>query len=128
MKKYALIGRGIDHSFSKDYFNRKFIINKISASYSNIDVEDKSELNNIPFHEYEGLNVTMPYKESVIPLLDTLSPVVKDIMAVNTIVKRNDELIGYNTDIYGFDMSLKLMGIKKGFSRKFSQCENYYSA
>ena len=109
MRKFGLIGKPLTHSFSKKYFEEKFQREKISdCSY------DLFELNNIEEFpsliksnpELVGLNVTIPYKESVIPFLDDLDEGAKEIGAVNCIRVENGKLIGYNTDCHGFEDSL----------------------
>ncbi|HZK09075.1 MAG TPA: shikimate dehydrogenase [Bacteroidales bacterium] len=112
MKTYALIGKTLTHSFSKAFFDEKFLRENIArcrhllAPLPSID-----EL--IPFINTDptlvGLNVTIPYKEAVLPLLDELDQVAGKVGAVNTIViKRHGEslwLKGYNTDVFGFQNS-----------------------
>jgi shikimate dehydrogenase len=108
--KFGLIGKEIDYSFSKSYFAKKFKTENLPHSYVNYDIEDIHKLDeiiaNIP--NLKGLNVTIPYKESVMPLLDDINKKAKKIGAVNTIkITRYQKLIGYNTDFYGFKTSLK---------------------
>ncbi len=108
MKKYGLIGRHIDYSFSKSYFTKKFKNEGIKASYANFDLSALTELdqllNNHP--DLEGFNVTIPYKTAIIPFLDEVDSQAKSINAVNTVKLVNKRLIGYNTDIYGFTKSM----------------------
>lgn len=107
---YGLIGRDIDYSFSRGYFAEKFQAEDLPHSYVNFDLQSISEFNSI-FQDLEnikGLNVTIPYKEAVIPYLDKLNKRAKRIGAVNTIkVSKKGKLIGYNTDFYGFKKSLE---------------------
>ncbi|MBW7867213.1 MAG: shikimate dehydrogenase [Brumimicrobium sp.] len=108
--KYGLIGKTLGHSFSKSFFNEKFDSSKITAIYENIELEDEEALKkwmNDHLFEYKGLNVTIPYKETVLPLLDELSDEVKAVGAVNTILINNGKTIGYNTDVYGFRQAIK---------------------
>ncbi len=114
MKTFGLIGYPLTQSFSQKYFTEKFDTEKIDARYLNFPIEkieDFKEL--ITKHPYiAGLNVTIPYKEQVIPFLDGLSPVVEEMRAVNVIKFDRDadgklQLIGYNSDIYGFTESIK---------------------
>lgn len=110
MRKFGLIGKNISYSFSQNYFTTKFSSEGIlDASYQNFDIptiEAVSEILNNP--EIIGLNVTIPYKESILPYLDGLDKNAKQIGAVNTIKRtKNGLLIGYNTDCYGFKKSLK---------------------
>lgn len=109
MKKiYGLLGRDIGYSFSKGYFAEKFQKENLNCVYNNFDLSDITELTEIiTTPEVQGLNVTIPYKEEVISYLDHLDPVAKEIGAVNVIKFGKDrELIGYNSDYYGFTESL----------------------
>ncbi len=115
MKKYGLIGNPLSHSFSKKYFTQKFedkeIVDSIYDLYPLTKVEDLQLLIDNE-RDLVGLNVTIPFKEKVIPLLDELDPIAKEIGAVNTIlINRNGAdqpiLKGYNTDAIGFRDSLK---------------------
>lgn len=109
---YGLIGKKLGHSFSADFFNNKFKMEKSEECYRLFPLETISQLpqllKNNP--ELKGLNVTIPYKELVIPYLDEVSEEIEKIGAVNVIkITRNNNktfLKGYNTDIYGFRMSL----------------------
>ena len=109
MKQYGLIGKTLDHSFSKSYFENKFITQHIqNASYSNLPLESIDEFKSlIKKKTFSGLNITIPYKTSIIPFLDELSEEAKSIGAVNTIHFKNDKLIGYNTDYIGFLNAIK---------------------
>ena len=110
---FGLIGNPLGHSFSRGYFNEKFSNENIhDAEYKNFGIPSLSYLDevlNTP--GLCGLNVTIPYKEEIIPFLDILSPEASEVGAVNTIriTKKNGEIIreGFNTDVYGFSMSLK---------------------
>lgn len=105
--KFALIGKTLGHSFSKHFFTEHFAKKAIEATYENIELADISEVRNILIQNFNGFNVTIPYKESIIPFLDDLSPEAKVIGAVNTIAIRNGKSIGYNTDAFGFQQSIK---------------------
>lgn len=107
--KYGLIGKSLNHSFSKDFFTDKFQKENIDATYNNYELTDIKNVKHLITQEsnLKGLNVTIPYKEEIIPFLDDLDPVAKEIGAVNTIAFKNDKLIGYNTDAYGFQQSIK---------------------
>ena len=109
-RKFGLIGKDISYSFSKAYFTQKFKDLQLSEyTYRNFDIpriEDFVEVIRSTTH-LKGLNVTIPYKEQVIPYLDELDPDAKAIGAVNTIKIENDQLIGYNTDAYGFENTIK---------------------
>jgi len=110
MRKFGLIGKNISYSFSQNYFTNKFSSEAITdASYENFDIPNIEDVPTVFGNtEIVGLNVTIPYKETIIPYLDKLHKKAHKIGAVNTI-KRNKkgELVGYNTDCYGFKKSLK---------------------
>ena len=111
-KVFGLVGRNIDYSFSAKYFKKKFSKKKLdNYSYKNFDIEDISQLKELisETKNLKGLNVTIPYKETVIPLLDSVSKKAQIIGAVNTIVVGKKKLKGYNTDHYGFRKALKPM-------------------
>ena len=105
MRKFGLIGRNISYSFSPNYFAEKFSREKIDASYQNFDLQDLSEFPEILRKNkgLEGLNVTIPYKESILPFLDSIAPIASEIGAVNTIkISKSGKLTGFNTDYNGF--------------------------
>ena len=108
MRTFGLIGKSLSHSFSSSYFNEKFFKEGITnTEYLNFELHDISEFTQlIKTHKLSGLNVTLPYKESIIPFLDELSEDAKRIGAVNTIEIVNGKHIGHNTDIIGFKQSL----------------------
>ena len=109
-KKFGLVGRNISYSFSKKYFTNKF--KKLflkDHSYEIFDlhkIEDLSTITSI--HGLKGFNVTIPYKEQIIPFLDELSDEAKKIGAINTVVIKDGRTIGYNTDTFGFERTLNL--------------------
>lgn len=106
----GLIGKSLKHSFSKKYFTEKFEQEGLSGhSYSNFELSDISELPTLltKNRQLAGLNVTIPYKETVLPYLNTLSAAAKKIGAVNTIRIRDKQMEGFNTDVYGFEESLR---------------------
>lgn len=108
-RKFGLIGKNISYSFSETYFKNKFSIEGIDdAVYSNYDISSIEEFNKLAEDaSILGLNVTIPYKEDVIQLLDQLNATAGQIGAVNTIKRlSNGKLKGYNTDYYGFEKSL----------------------
>ena len=110
MKKYGLIGYPLSHSFSKKYFTEKFLRESITGvSYELYPIAEISELPSLlaEYPSLVGLNVTIPYKEKVIPYLSDLSPVVEAIGACNCIKITEGKLVGYNTDVIGFEKSLK---------------------
>lgn len=108
--KLGLIGKNISYSFSRAYFKKKFEKEQIdNVTYENFDVENidlfPSIIKNTP--NIKGFNVTIPYKEDIIPFLDKLDKKAKEIGAVNTIkITKKNKLIGYNTDCYGFKKSI----------------------
>lgn len=107
MMKYGLIGKTLGHSFSKKFFEDFFRRNNIDASYSNIELETIRDVNSVFDEKYSGLNVTIPYKEEVIPFLDELDDVARKIGAVNVISFEGNKKIGFNSDAYGFHQSIK---------------------
>lgn len=109
MAKYGLIGRNIGYSFSKTFFSIKFEKENRPDTYHNFDLECLEQFPEIlaKHNDLKGLNVTIPYKESIIPKLDRLHKDASEIGAVNTIkISRKGKLIGYNTDHYGFAKAL----------------------
>lgn len=111
---YGLIGYPLGHSFSKRYFEDKFHNEKINGIFKNFEIANISEFKDIINNEssLKGLCVTIPYKESVIKYLTTISEDAKIIGAVNSIkiekdINGNIFTKGYNTDSYGFEHSLK---------------------
>ncbi len=108
--KFGLVGRNISYSFSRGYFAKKFEeLGLDNCSYVNFDIESIAEFKNIIFNteNLQGLNVTIPYKQEVIPYLNRLDDTASKIGAVNTIKLENGKLIGHNTDAYGFQKSLE---------------------
>lgn len=111
-KIFGLVGYPLGHSFSKKYFNEKFADENIDAEYKNFEIEDINEVADIINHnDIFGLNVTIPHKISVIPLLSQIDPIAEAIGSVNVIkIIRTDNGIitrGYNTDAIGFTTSIK---------------------
>ena len=108
---FGLVGRNIDYSFSRKYFTERFEKDgQTGFSYVNFDLTDISEFPSIIKNnrDLKGLNVTIPYKESVIPFLDKMSANAEKIGAVNTIrFTKKGYLKGYNTDYYGFKKTLQ---------------------
>ena len=119
MDKYGLIGFPLGHSFSISYFNQRFQDEGIDAVYENYEIPNIDALAEIldSNPELKGLNVTIPYKEKVIPFLDSISPEARAIGAVNVIrvTHRGNktELKGYNSDVIGFTKSIEPMLDKK---------------
>ena len=107
-KTYGLIGKNIDYSFSVKYFGQKFNDEKITDSeYVNFDLREIEDFNNLEILKINGLNVTIPYKEKIITYLDEVDKAASIIGAVNTIAKKDNKLIGFNTDYIGFIESFK---------------------
>ncbi len=108
MRKYGLIGYPLTHSFSQKYFTEKFEREgRPDCSYTNFSLPDIGELPGVLSDAgLCGLNVTIPYKEKVIPFLHNCSAVVTEIGACNCIKIEGSRLTGYNTDVVGFEQSL----------------------
>jgi shikimate dehydrogenase len=111
-RKFGLLGKNIAYSFSKKYFTDKFETLKLDHfEYVNYDLPKieffrETVLKDIP--KLGGLNVTIPYKESIIDYLDEIDEQAAEIAAVNTIkILKNNKLKGFNTDVFGFEKSLK---------------------
>ena len=110
MKKYLVIGNPIDHSLSPKLQNWWLKENNIDARYDKIKLEGheiKNFILNIKKQKIAGCNVTVPFKKTVIPFLDILSPEAEHTQSVNTITFDNGDLVGHNTDIAGFDTAIK---------------------
>lgn len=109
--KYGLLGQNISYSFSKKYFTDKFEQDNLNNStYENFDVAEIEQLKSIIAKnpELRGLNITIPFKELVIPFLDKIDKKAFEIGAVNTIrITRDNKLVGYNTDYHGFKKSIQ---------------------
>lgn len=108
MRLFGLIGYPLTHSFSQKYFTEKFQHQHISdIEYHNFSIERIQTVNSVLATENLcGLNVTIPYKEAIIPFLNVLDSSASAVGAVNTIIFRDGKKIGYNTDVYGFENSL----------------------
>ena len=107
MRKFGLIGYPLSHSFSPKYFKGKFESEAIiDAQYDIYEIKDAEEVLMLFEGDLLGVNVTIPHKEAVIPFLDDLHDTASSVMAVNTIKKVDNRLIGYNTDLYGFEHSI----------------------
>ena len=110
MKKYLVIGNPIDHSLSPKLQNWWLKENNIDATYDKIKLEVheiKNFIQEIKEQKIAGCNVTVPFKKTVIPFLDRLSPEAEQTQSVNTITYDNGDLVGHNTDIAGFDSAIK---------------------
>lgn len=103
MKHFAVFGNPIEHSISPKLHNAAFKAFGIDANYSKTLLEDKNELKNKFFElNLSGANITVPHKETAYVICDEISSIAKQIEAVNTIVKKDNKLIGFNTDAGGF--------------------------
>ncbi len=110
-EKYGLIGKNIAYSFSKKYFTNKFSVEPFTdCTYENFDINTIAQFKKIVKEnpDLKGLNITIPYKENIIPFLNSLSKKAAKIGAVNVIrFKKDGTLKGYNSDCYGFKKSLQ---------------------
>jgi len=117
MKKYLVIGNPIEHSLSPKLHNHWFEKNNINAIYNKKQINENdikdiiSELRN---EKIDGINVTVPFKQSIIPFVDQLSVEANNAQSVNTIYKENNKVLGHNTDISGFELAIK----KKNYDAK----------
>jgi shikimate 5-dehydrogenase len=109
---YGLLGYPLGHSFSRPFFTEKFAKEGIPAEYLNFEIPDINLLTDVLLEHpnLRGFNVTIPYKEAILPLLDHISPEAQKVGAVNTVRVEweggNPILTGYNTDVVGFEQSL----------------------
>lgn len=112
MDTYGLVGYPLSHSFSKKFFSQKFHSEQINAQYLNFEIPSIDELPEViaKYPSLKGINVTIPHKESILPLLSEVHPEAAAIGAVNTVkihrIGRQTQLIGYNTDYDGFRESI----------------------
>ena len=110
MKKFFVIGNPIEHSLSPKLHNHWIKKNSINAIYDKKKINE-NDIENLVFQvkneKIDGINVTVPFKRSVIPFLEKLSPEATESQSVNTIYKENNKTIGHNTDISGFELALK---------------------
>ena len=110
MKRYGLIGRTLTHSFSKNYFTKKFAEEGLKdCEYENFELKTVDEFQPLlsKYPDIKGLNVTIPYKESVVQFLTNKNAIVEAIGACNCIFVDGNQLTGYNTDAIGFRNSLE---------------------
>ena len=123
-KRYLVIGNPIKHSLSPKLHNYWFKNNDINAVYDKkkINKSDiKSIISKIRNEKISGINVTVPFKKSVIPFLDKLTPDADEVQSVNTIYKENNIIIGANTDILAFEKSINSYKINNKKSRRFKK-------
>ena len=109
MKKYLVIGNPIEHSLSPQLHNHWIKENNIDAVYDKKQLNEndiEGIINEVKSDKIDGINVTVPFKKSVIPFLDELTQLAKETQSVNTIFKKDNKIIGDNTDIGGFKQSL----------------------
>lgn len=109
VKEFGLIGKSLEHSFSPVYFTDKFARLGLDHTYTAFELSDINEFNSLieKLPNLVGLNVTIPYKTTIIPFLSEMSEEAKAIGAVNTILVTSSGSIGYNTDVIGFEKTLK---------------------
>ena len=110
MKKYLVIGNPIDHSLSPQLHNYWIKKNNINALYEKKKLdftEIKDFIIDIKQKKIDGANVTVPFKRDVIPYIENLTVEAKDTQSVNTIYLENDQIVGHNTDVFGFESSIK---------------------
>ena len=110
MKKYLVIGNPINHSLSPKLHNHWIKKNKINAVYDKKQINEndiKSVISEVRNGKIEGINVTVPFKKSVIPFIDQLSSEAEEAQSVNTIYKENNKVLGHNTDISGFELAMR---------------------
>ena len=117
MKKYLVIGNPIEHSLSPKLHNYWFKKNNINAVYDKKQIEEQNikeiiyEMRN---GKIDGINITVPFKQLIIPFVDELSSEAEESQSVNTIFKENNKVLGHNTDISGFELAIR----KKGYNIK----------
>jgi shikimate dehydrogenase len=108
MKRFGLIGKSLVHSFSPTFFKNYFEQNEIAANYELFELETIEKVKVILRDEsISGLNVTVPYKIEIIPFLDEIDSVAQTIGAVNVVAFKEGKTVGFNTDAYGFQQSIK---------------------
>ena len=110
MKKYLVIGNPIKHSLSPKLHNYWLKENNIDALYDKKELKENDIpeiLEQVKRDKINGINVTVPFKKSVISFLDQLSPLAKEVESVNTIFKKDNKVFGDNTDVVGFEKGLK---------------------
>ena len=114
MKKFLVIGNPIDHSLSPKLHNYWIKQNNINAIYERQKLEEnnlENIISEVRQKKIHGINVTVPFKKSIIPFMDKLSIEAQKTQSVNTVYLENNKVIGHNTDISGFDMSIQKSNI-----------------
>jgi len=122
MKKYLVIGNPIDHSLSPKLHNYWITINNVKAIYEKkklVSNEIQDLINDIKAKKISGINVTVPFKKEVINFLDVLSEEAQITQSVNTIYFENNKVVGHNTDIDGFESSIKKINYKLANKKAF---------
>lgn len=112
MKRYGLVGYPLGHSFSAGYFAEKFAALGLAdeCSYANYPLERIEELRQALSPDIRGFNITIPHKQRILPLLSEIDPEAEAVGAVNCVkVLPDGSFKGYNTDVYGFELSLRKM-------------------
>ena len=113
MKKFLVIGNPIEHSLSPELHNYWIKNSGIDAIYEKKKINEDQLgqiISQVKDNKTKGINVTVPFKKTVIPYLDELSTEAQSTQSVNTIYKKDDKIIGHNTDIFGFETSIKKTG------------------
>ena len=113
MKKYLVIGNPVEHSLSPKLHNHWIKKNNIDAVYDKKQINEvdiKEIISEVRNGEIDGINVTVPFKQSVIPFIDELSSEANQAQSVNTIYKENNKILGHNTDIGGFELAIRGKG------------------
>lgn len=108
MKLFGLVGYPLSHSFSKKYFDEKFVKENLQDCYfTNFEIPNIADVVNIVQQNstLKGFAVTIPYKQSIVPFLQQAAPGVQQIQACNCVKITNQQLIGFNTDVIGFEKS-----------------------
>lgn len=106
MKKYGLLGKSLKHSFSPAFFKNYFEEAGIEASYEVIELQNLENARQ-ELADFDGFNVTIPYKEAIIPFLDEIDSEASAIGAVNVVCKKDNRWVGFNSDAFGFQQSIK---------------------
>lgn len=115
MRYFGLIGKSLSHSFSQKFFNAKFAAEGIEADYKLIEIEDIERIDKaIAENQLSGFNVTIPYKESIIPHLDELTTEAREVGAVNCVVIKDGVKCGHNTDVVGIDATMEWLAVEDG--------------
>ena len=110
MKKFLVIGNPIEHSLSPKLHNHWIKKNNIDAVYDKKQANEsdiEGIINEVKNGKIDGINITVPFKKSVIPFLDKLTSLADEVQSVNTIFKKDNKIVGDNTDIGGFEQSLR---------------------